>query len=106
MNLNYSIEYKLYLEINFLNNDYALWVLFSIFVGIALSIDLGIFRKLKNIRVKQKTNPIIISSQEKLDSEYESTQKIKQTRNALWLTIVWISLASIFAVFVFFNMGY
>ena len=88
-----------------MNNDYALWVLFSIFVGIALSIDLGIFRKLKNIRVKQKTNPIIISSQEKLDSDYESTQKIKQTRNALWWTIVWISLAGVFAIIVYFNMG-
>ena len=88
-----------------MNNDYALWVLFSIFVGIALSIDLGIFRKLKNIIVKQKTNPIIISSQEKLDSEYESTQKIKQTRNALWWTIVWISLAGVFAIIVYFNMG-
>ena len=40
-------------------NDYALWILFSIFVGIALSIDLGLFGKLKNIIVKQKEkNPI------------------------------------------------
>ncbi len=94
------------MDFNFLNNDYTLWILFSIFVGIALSIDLGIFEKLKNIIVKQKTNPIIIQSQEKLDSDYESVQKIKQTRNALWWTIVWISLAGIFAIIVFFNMGY
>jgi tellurite resistance protein TerC len=93
------------LEFNFLNNDYALWILFSIFVGIALSIDLGIFGKLKNILGKQKTNPIIIQTQEKLDSDYEFTQKIKQTRNALWWTIVWISLAGIFAIIVYFNMG-
>jgi tellurite resistance protein TerC len=88
-----------------LNNDYALWILFSIFVGIALSIDLGIFGRLKNIIVKQKTNPITIENYEKLVSDYESTQKIKQTRNALWWTIVWISLAGIFAIIVYFNMG-
>ena len=41
-----------------MSNDYALWILFSIFVGIALSIDLGLFGKLKNIIIKQKKNPI------------------------------------------------
>jgi len=89
-----------------LNNDYALWVLFTIFVGIALSIDLGAFGKLKNKIIKQKTNPILIQTQDKLDYDYESAQKIKQTRNALWWTIAWISLAGIFAVIVFFDMGY
>jgi hypothetical protein len=37
-----------------MNDDYALWILFGIFVGIALSIDLGLFGKLKNILIKQK----------------------------------------------------
>ena len=91
-------------------NDYALWILFSIFVGIALSIDLGLFGKLKNIIVKQKEkNPIHNhTQQDTLDSSHESLQKLqqKQTRDALKWTIVWISLAGIFAIIVFFNMGY
>ena len=89
-------------------NDYALWILFSIFVGIALSIDLGLFGKLKNIIVKQKKNPIHNHNQDTLDSNHESLQKLQQqqTRDALKWSIVWISLAGIFAVIVFFNMGY
>jgi tellurite resistance protein TerC len=89
-------------------NDYALWILFSIFVGIALSIDLGLFGKLKNIIVKQKKNPIHNHTQDILDSSQESLQKLQQqqTRDALKWTIVWISLAGIFAIIVFFNMGY
>jgi tellurite resistance protein TerC len=89
-----------------MSDDYALWVLFGIFVGIALSIDLGLFGKLKNILIKQKKNPILNQTQDVLDSNYESSQKLQQTRNALKWTIVWISLAGIFAAIVFFIMGY
>ncbi|MDF2737743.1 MAG: terC1, partial [Nitrososphaeraceae archaeon] len=91
-----------------MNNDYALWILFSIFVGIALSIDLGLFGKFKNIITKQKEkNPIHNHTPDILDSNHESSQKLQQqTRDALKWTIVWISLAGIFAVIVFFNMGY
>lgn len=92
-----------------MNNDYTLWILFSIFVGIALSIDLGLFGKLKNIIIRQKEkNPIHNQTQDILDSSHESFQKLQQqqTRDALKWTIVWISLAGIFAVIVFFNMGY
>ncbi len=91
------------------NDDYALWVLFSIFVGIALSIDLGLFRKFKNIIIKQKKNSNLNQTKDIVDStNYEFSQKLQQqqTRNALKWTIVWISLAGIFAVIVFFNMGY
>lgn len=91
------------------NNDYALWILFSIFVGIALSIDLGLFGKLKNIIIKQKEkNSIHNNTQDIVDSSHESLQKLQQqqTQDALKWTIVWISLAGIFAVIVFFNMGY
>ena len=90
-----------------MSDDYALWVLFSIFVGIALSIDLGLFGKLKNILIKQKKDPIHHQTQGILDSNHESSQKLQQqTRNALKWTIVWISLAGLFAAIVFFNMGY
>jgi tellurite resistance protein TerC len=92
-----------------MNDDYALWILFSIFVGIALSIDLGLFGKLKNIIIKQKEkNSIHNNTQDIVDSSHESLQKLQQqqTQDALKWTIVWISLAGIFAVIVFFNMGY
>ena len=92
-----------------MNNDYVLWILFGIFVGIALSIDLGLFGKFKNIIIKQKEkNPIHNQTQDILDSSHESFQKLQQqqTRDALKWSIVWISLAGIFAVIVFFNMGY
>src|SRR5688500_2128250 len=93
-----------------MSNDYALWILFGIFVGIALSIDLGLFGKLKNILSKQKEkNPIHNHTQQDiLDSNHESSQKLQlqQTRNALKWTIVWISLAGIFAAIVFFIVGY
>ncbi|MDF2737964.1 MAG: terC1, partial [Nitrososphaeraceae archaeon] len=92
-----------------INNDYALWILFSVFVGIALSIDLGLFGKLKNILSKQKEKNSIHNhtQQDILDSNDESLQKLQQqqTRHALWWTIVWISLAGIFAIIVYFNMG-
>jgi tellurite resistance protein TerC len=91
-----------------MNDDYALWILFGIFVGIALSIDLGLFGKLKNILIKQKKNPIHHQTQGILNSNHESSQKLQQqqTQNALKWTIVWISLAGIFAAIVFFTMGY
>ena len=93
-----------------MSNDYALWILFGIFVGIALSIDLGLFGKFKNIIIKQKEKNTIHNhtQQDILDSNYESFQKLQQqqTRDALKWTIVWISLAGIFAGIVFFNMGY
>ena len=58
------------------NDDYALWVLFSIFVRIALSIDLGLFRKFKKIIIKQKKNSILNQTQDITDSanyEYNNT---------------------------------
>ena len=92
-----------------MSNDYALWILFSIFVGIALSIVLGLFGKLKNTLSKQKEKNSIRNhtQQDILDSSHESLQKLQQqqTRHALWWTIVWISLAGIFAIIVYFNMG-
>ena len=89
----------------FFNDDYTLWVLFGLFVGIALSIDLGIFAKIKNILTRKKSS-IVNQNQDLVDSSYESSEKIKETRSALKWTIVWISLAGIFTGFVFFDMGY
>ncbi len=74
-------------------NDYALWILFGILVGIALSIDLGLFGKFKNIIIKQKEkNPIHNHTQQDiLDSNHESFQKSQQqqTRDALKMVYSW-----------------
>jgi len=89
----------------FNDGDYALWVLFGLFVGIALSIDLGLFAKIKNVITRKKSS-IVNQGENILDSSYESFEKVKETRSALKWTIVWISLAGIFTVIVFFDMGY
>ncbi|HXW01771.1 MAG TPA: TerC family protein [Candidatus Nitrosotenuis sp.] len=68
-------------------NDVALlWVLFSLFVGISLAIDLGVFSKLR----RKKDQP-----------EHETPP----FKIALKWTIVWISLAGIFAGIIYFDMG-
>jgi tellurite resistance protein TerC len=71
-----------------MNDVYLLWVIFSLFVGVSLAVDLGVFSKLR--RKKQ-----------------ESTHKDQAPpiRTALMWTIVWISLAGIFAGIIYFDMG-
>ncbi|HET8719453.1 MAG TPA: TerC family protein [Candidatus Nitrosotenuis sp.] len=68
----------------FMDDEILLWILFSIFVGICLAIDLGVFS-----RFSRKKEPA------------QSTMKI-----ALLWTIVWISLAGIFAGIIYFDMGH
>ncbi|MDQ4066176.1 MAG: TerC/Alx family metal homeostasis membrane protein [Thermoproteota archaeon] len=72
-----------------------MWVLFSIFVGVALAIDLGIIGKIKEMRAKG-------SDQKAVSNE----KKVRSTNDALAWTIVWISLGLIFAGVVYFSMGY
>jgi tellurite resistance protein TerC len=60
-----------------------LWVLFSLFVGIALAVDLGVFSKL----VKKRDH------------------EVPPIKTALVWTIVWISLAGIFAGIVYVGLG-
>jgi tellurite resistance protein TerC len=72
-----------------------MWVLFSIFVGVALAIDLGVIGKIKQMRAK--------ASNQKAVSE---TKKVRSTNDALAWTIVWISLGLIFAGVIYFSMGY
>ena len=72
-----------------------MWVLFSIFVGIALAIDLGVIGKIKEMRTKR-------SDQKAVTRE----KKVRSTNDALAWTIVWISLGLIFAGVIYFSMGY
>ncbi len=72
-----------------------MWVLFSIFVGVALAIDLGLIGKIKEMRAKG-------SKQKAVSKE----KKVRSTNDALAWTIVWISLGLIFAAVIYFSMGY
>lgn len=59
-----------------------LWVLFSLFVGVALAVDLGVFSKLRKAR-----------------------HEVPPIKLALSWTIVWILLAGVFAGVVYVGMG-
>src|SRR3989338_4929539 len=70
-----------------MNDVYLLWILFSLFVGVSLAIDLGVFSKIrrgKNLEQKESSPPF---------------------KTALAWTIVWISLAGVFAGIIYFYMG-
>lgn len=67
-----------------MNDVYLLWVVFSIFVGVSLAIDLGVFSRLRKKTEHKEVPPFKV---------------------ALRWTIVWISLAGIFAGIIYFDMG-
>jgi tellurite resistance protein TerC len=67
-----------------MNDVYVLWTVFSLFVGVSLAIDLGVFSKLR----KKDTH-----------------KEIPPFQSALRWTIVWISLAGVFAGIIYIDMG-
>jgi tellurite resistance protein TerC len=69
-----------------MNDVTLLWVLFSLFVGVSLAIDLGVFSKLRRKKGQQE-------------------HEVPPFKMALRWTIVWISLAGVFAGIIYFNMG-
>lgn len=71
-----------------MNDVYVLWVVFSLFVGVSLAIDLGVFSRLRP------------KKQENQDKVHAPTVRV-----ALIWTIVWISLAGIFAGIIYVDMG-
>jgi tellurite resistance protein TerC len=70
-----------------MNDVYALWVIFSLFVGVSLAIDLGVFSRL---RPKKQEKP---------------KDHAPPFKTALIWTIVWISLAGIFSGIIYYDMG-
>lgn len=68
-----------------MNDVYALWIVFSLFVGVSLAVDLGVFSKLR----KKNSNK----------------EDVPPFKTALRWTIVWISLAGIFAGIIYVDMG-
>jgi tellurite resistance protein TerC len=66
-----------------------LWIIFSIMIGIALAIDFGLYNNIKSL-IKRKQG----SSQQ------------QTFKHALIWTIIWISLATIFAGIIFVTVGH
>ena len=96
-----------------------IWLIFTLFVGIALAIDFGVFDRAKK-SINKKVNRSInngnggeVSGQEEESkaiiplSEDASlkAQQLQTLRRALHWTIIWISLAGAFAGIVYFSLG-
>jgi tellurite resistance protein TerC len=67
-----------------MNDVYILWTIFTIFVGVSLAIDLGVFSKLRKKDTHKEVPPF---------------------KSALRWTIAWISMAGVFSGIIYFDMG-
>jgi tellurite resistance protein TerC len=77
--------------------DYFLWVFFVLFVGISMAIDLGAIGALRKR----------LYAKESLSTKQSTEDKKKSTfKQALKWTIVWISLAIIFAGIIYATAGF
>ena len=77
--------------------DYALWVVFGLFVGVAMAIDLGAIGALRK-RLGSKES---LSTKQSAEDRKESLHK-----QALTWTIVWIALAVLFAAIIYATTGF
>ena len=108
--------------INTLGGDsiYSLiWLIFTLFVGIALAIDFGVFDRAKKSINKTMNKINNNGSNRELSGQEEESrviiplsddaslkeQQVQTFRKALHWTIIWISLAGAFAVIVYFLLG-
>jgi tellurite resistance protein TerC len=90
----------------FSSSELVLWIVFSLFVGVAMAIDLGLLSKLSYIfrGKKSSSSSSSVSKQRAVnDAGYSSASRFG---HALLWTIVWISLAGIFAGIIYVTMGY
>lgn len=69
-----------------MNEEILLWIIFSLVIGVSLAIDLGVFSRFR----RKKDQPL---------------HEIPPLKLALAWTIVWISLAGVFAGIVYWSMG-
>ena len=89
------------------------WVFFTLFVGIALAIDFGIIGKISYIfrrngsrnSINNNTYQQRETSSSVLSVEPKSPQQHVFKRAFVW-TIIWISLAMIFAAIIYLAIGY
>ena len=94
----------------FSSNEFILWIVFSLFVGVAVAIDLGVISKLMGRIRRKESSSFSISKKQQQGAEidnanikYSSTGKFN---HALLWTITWISLAAIFAGIIYITIGY
>jgi tellurite resistance protein TerC len=77
-----------------------------LFVGVSLAIDLGVIGKTRAL-IKRKNGGADRSlTQDDAETKTQLKQKQQPFKQALIWTIVWISLAAIFAGLIFVGMGY
>jgi tellurite resistance protein TerC len=110
--------------------DYPIWILFSIFVALALALDLGLIKKgsllFKNKKNKifdkdteKKKNSNIIESENHLSDSIPSNHVLEESesvnaqerrsstfRHSLLWTIIWISLSIIFTGIIYLIYGH
>jgi tellurite resistance protein TerC len=101
------------------SNVYSfIWLIFILFVGTALAVDIGVLDKAKKFINRkatkssnnkslsdQENNTIIPLNKESSLEQEEKQQQLQTFRRALYWTILWISLAGIFTVIVYFALG-
>jgi tellurite resistance protein TerC len=90
-----------------MSSDFLLWTVFGLFVGVSLAIDLGVISKARGL-IGGKKNSASGSSIETIWDRTESKAPLQNQpfKQALAWTIVWISLAAIFAGLILVMMGY
>jgi len=79
-----------------------LWVVFGLFVAIALAIDLGV---IENIRRRVPSRNSNLDDVKAKSLSYQHRSK-KTFEHAIRWTVIWISLAVVFAGLIFVSMGY
>jgi tellurite resistance protein TerC len=95
-----------------------IWIIFSLFIGIALAIDLGVLNKTGQFLKKtgnryrtskdsQESKALTSQSfkEQSLQEEQEKGQKEKTFRQVVIWTILWISLSCVFAGIIFVTFG-
>jgi tellurite resistance protein TerC len=105
-----------------------IWIIFGLFIGIALAVDMGFLGKLKSlfgannnstdknrgsatqkVKVKEdeeeKIKSIITLPKDSVTERQGQDRQVQTFRRALQWTILWISLACVFAVIVYVTLG-
>lgn len=89
------------MEFGIISEGYILWIVFGLFVGIAMAIDLGAIGALRKMLRAKASSQLASDNNQSGKGEKKSTFK-----QALAWTIVWISLAIIFAGIIYSTSGY
>jgi tellurite resistance protein TerC len=103
-------------------NYQIIWVVFTLLVGIALAIDFGVFGKILHIlrirnkhvnkddnnTFKKREISSVLSTESELTQQNQKheLQQEQTFKRALKWTIIWISLAAVFAAVIYVAMGY